>query len=196
MVCACTHMTCINVDIYVSDKIILATNCKIYGDRNRVMGSFNDVVGNKCKIVGDENGITGNENRIKGQRFMVRGHNNSIKGLYGVVDGNNNDIVGDFMDVFGSGNKINGLCCTLNEEPYYPKKHPGIEEIEFDKEPPNNGPTCVICYVNTPCCVILPCMHLCVCISCSVELAKDNKWECPICKEEIDAIRRVFMSVS
>lgn len=68
-------------------------------------------------------------------------------------------------------------------------------EVPDDAEP--GTPTCVICTVNVPCCIIVPCMHKSVCCECSCKLAENGmkrqgEVKCPLCKVEVEKFAKVF----
>lgn len=73
-------------------------------------------------------------------------------------------------------------------------------ETEKDDPVAEDAPdssSCIICTESVPVCAILPCMHKCVCCKCARELGKDGIAEqksvkCPICRGEIEAIKRVY----
>lgn len=56
-------------------------------------------------------------------------------------------------------------------------KEDGFSSVE-DKE----KDFCVVCLERIKCIVLVPCGHLCLCISCSSRLKMD---ECPLCREDI-----------
>lgn len=59
----------------------------------------------------------------------------------------------------------------------------------------NEKDSCVICYENKKCCLLLPCSHLCLCLTC-VNVNKDNiengKFVCPLCRTNIDSINVAY----
>lgn len=73
-------------------------------------------------------------------------------------------------------------------------------ETEKDDPVAEDAPdssSCIICTEYVPVCAIIPCMHKCVCCKCARELGKDGIAEqksvkCPICRGEIEAIKRVY----
>jgi hypothetical protein len=73
-------------------------------------------------------------------------------------------------------------------------------ETEKDDPVAEDAPdasSCIICTESVPVCAVIPCMHKCVCCKCAGELGKDGTAEqksvkCPICRGEIEAIKRVY----
>jgi hypothetical protein len=59
----------------------------------------------------------------------------------------------------------------------------------------NHNPyLCVICWNERKNIVLLPCRHLCVCLSCSQQLWNNNRNEtCPICRKEVENRLEVFV---
>ena len=51
--------------------------------------------------------------------------------------------------------------------------------------------SCVICLENTPCCLINPCGHQCLCLDCSHTLVKTLK-KCPLCRTPCTSIVYVY----
>ncbi|MDB9801228.1 RING-HC finger protein [Flavobacteriaceae bacterium] len=54
---------------------------------------------------------------------------------------------------------------------------------------------CVVCMENNAICVISPCMHIILCISCSIKMCKGKakrSVRCLICDEPIKSIKRVY----
>ena len=56
-----------------------------------------------------------------------------------------------------------------------------------------NVSECKICLEERIDCVILPCRHSCLCVSCA-QLCKNSRGECPICRENIDEIIQFYLS--
>jgi hypothetical protein len=59
----------------------------------------------------------------------------------------------------------------------------------------NHNPyLCVICWNDRKNIVLLPCRHLCVCVSCSQKLWNNTKKEtCPICRQDVENLIEVFV---
>jgi len=59
----------------------------------------------------------------------------------------------------------------------------------------NNNPyLCVICWDDRKTVVLLPCRHLCVCVSCSKKLWNNTQKEtCPICRNDVENLLEVFV---
>jgi hypothetical protein len=75
-------------------------------------------------------------------------------------------------------------------------KPPEIKLPEVILPPPKDEPTddetkaCVICLENLKCCLLSPCMHVCVCNTCSPRI-KDKP--CPLCRVVVTAVTHVFV---
>lgn len=48
--------------------------------------------------------------------------------------------------------------------------------------------TCCICYAADRDHVVMPCFHVCVCAACAARIRA-----CPMCRGDIDAVRRIFL---
>lgn len=74
---------------------------------------------------------------------------------------------------------------------------PSEEEArQHDTPSKEDGLECRVCLDSTPICVILPCMHQCICCSCARLLAVDKERgqvECPVCKTHVKKIKRVYV---
>jgi hypothetical protein len=59
----------------------------------------------------------------------------------------------------------------------------------------NNNPyLCVICWNDKKTIVLLPCRHLCVCVSCSKKLWNNTQKEtCPICRNDVENLLEAFV---
>ena len=88
----------------------------------------------------------------------------------------------------------------ISSVPASPKYIEVPRETEKDDPIAEDAPdssSCIICTESVPVCAVLPCMHKCVCCKCARELGKDGIAEqksvkCPICRGEIEAIKRVY----
>ncbi|CAF1083640.1 unnamed protein product [Adineta steineri] len=58
----------------------------------------------------------------------------------------------------------------------------------------NDSNSCIVCWNDKKTVVLLPCKHLCVCVSCSKKLWNNTQRRtCPICRNDIDNLLEVFM---
>ena len=65
---------------------------------------------------------------------------------------------------------------------------------KLQQELTNDSCFCVICLNERKTVVLLPCRHLCVCVSCSKKLRNvDQNETCPICRNEIESLLEVFL---
>lgn len=86
--------------------------------------------------------------------------------------------------------------------PKKPRKYvecplPTDKDTVLATEEEEGAPSCVICTVNIPICVILPCMHKIICCDCGRKLTADGMKKrgdvkCPICQAEVHKIAKVF----
>jgi hypothetical protein len=72
--------------------------------------------------------------------------------------------------------------------PMVPLKPP---ELPVGEDVPSEVETdaCAICLENKKCCVVMDCMHLCLCIGCARELKQPS---CPLCRVKYTSIKRVY----
>jgi hypothetical protein len=83
------------------------------------------------------------------------------------------------------------------ESPKYVEVPRETEKDDPVAEDAPDASSCISCTESVSVCVVLPCMHKCVCCKCARELGKDGTAEqksvkCPICRGEIEAIKRVY----
>jgi hypothetical protein len=86
--------------------------------------------------------------------------------------------------------------------PKKPRKYvecplPTDQDTALPAEADDEAPSCAICTVNIPICVILPCMHKTICCDCGRKLTDDGfkkrgEVKCPICQAEVHKIAKVF----
>lgn len=74
---------------------------------------------------------------------------------------------------------------------------PTDKDTEVHDDAEAGTPTCVICTVNVPCCITVPCMHKSLCCECSCKLAdngmkRQGEVKCPLCKVEVEKFAKVF----
>jgi hypothetical protein len=64
---------------------------------------------------------------------------------------------------------------------------------KLQQELNNESYLCVICWNDRKSVVLLPCKHLCVCVSCRKKLWNSTQNEtCPICRNQVDNLLEVF----
>ncbi len=94
------------------------------------------------------------------------------------------------------------------EEEIPSKKHrersPSPKYIEVPMETEKDDPvkndtdaSCVLCLESIPICVVLPCMHKCMCCKCARDIAIEGVAEqgsvkCPVCRSAVEAIKKVY----
>ncbi|CAF1932178.1 unnamed protein product [Rotaria magnacalcarata] len=65
---------------------------------------------------------------------------------------------------------------------------------KLQQELTNDPNLCVICCNDKKNIVLLPCRHLCVCLTCSKKLWNNtSKQTCPMCRNQIDSLLEVFV---
>ncbi|CEF65167.1 Zinc finger, RING-type domain and Zinc finger, RING/FYVE/PHD-type domain-containing protein [Strongyloides ratti] len=65
-----------------------------------------------------------------------------------------------------------------------------IKILEKSKENEDNK-SCVVCLTESKTCLCFPCGHVCFCDKCSKLFSQNNK-SCPICRQEIEGICKVY----
>lgn len=70
-------------------------------------------------------------------------------------------------------------------------------ETDKDEEAPEGATACVVCITSLPLRAATPCGHKCLCCKCARQLGKDGTAQkgtvqCPVCREKVDAIRRIY----
>jgi hypothetical protein len=64
-----------------------------------------------------------------------------------------------------------------------------------DETTDNEESSCVICLENKKCCLIDPCGHAVLCVSCArgyEEQIKSNAFNCPVCRIKVEKIIRIY----
>jgi len=117
--------------------------------------------------------------------------NNHISGFHNVGTNRGNVVIrfGDNIQHHGRDelppSKIAKKTTTTKKEP---QKIHGTDEPMSEKD--TDG--CVICYLNKKKCVILPCMHHCLCINCANLLIEKKEKSCILCRSAISDIKLLF----
>jgi len=72
--------------------------------------------------------------------------------------------------------------------------YPRFMRRKLQEDLNNNPYLCVICWNDKKTIVLLPCRHLCVCVSCSKKLWNNTQHEtCPICRNDVENLLEVFI---
>jgi hypothetical protein len=72
--------------------------------------------------------------------------------------------------------------------------YPRFMRRKLQEDLNNNPSLCVICWNDKKTIVLLPCRHLCVCVSCSKKLWNNTQNEtCPICRNNVESLIEVFI---
>jgi hypothetical protein len=170
-------------------------------------------------ISGNRNHVTGNHNRIFGNENTANGRFNYINDVLQNNDESYDDIGvstvnfggpdGGFQIQYSNGTIVNTFGISDNKKTTN-KKKVKVAELQFTECPlvtdedvpvpddaPDDALSCVICTVNNPICVIIPCMHKNVCCACARILCADGTKErgqvkCPMCQAEVHKIAKVY----
>lgn len=198
-----------NKRIRVTNQVVTCYKCKVSGRKStirmedgEVEGTLNTVQGKYYHSKGSENhyfgehySYEGNHNHSFGVRVRIKGNHNDHRGHYVEVEGDSNTIYGDYAKVDGKNNKVYGKHATINGVEQHEAGIPTKEEESFDHEGGDDKVSeCVICRTNISNCVILPCMHVIMCVTCSREYMSNDKEQCPLCRGEIQSIKRLHYS--
>jgi len=83
----------------------------------------------------------------------------------------------------------------LNGQAYEVNEIYGINSTEFGHE---QGATigdsekeCIICFSDQRDTIILPCRHMCLCVTCAKSLQAQSNSKCPICRKDIESFLRL-----
>lgn len=182
-----------NKKIYTEDNLdIEGRACTVYGKGCRVKGNGNDIYGDNCTS-------DGSRNKLRGFGCTSTGPKNTIYN-------------GDCIEINGFGNKhvtdtkpdavrrrsvhldgfLKAMVTTAVRRAGPPpnRRAPVVAPVGVDRKTEDPNMQCVICLDNEKCCLISPCQHLSLCISCAGTL---NTPKCPLCRGDITAISRVFL---
>lgn len=193
------------------------SNMYISGNHNKVTGNNNTVSGNHNTVTGHNNTILGNHNTTIGKRNVCKGSFN--KTIIDVSDESSSSSSEEEEEEESSSSSIESSSSSSSSsssiEPSQKKKSkkrelssgddlafvecplPTDVDIALPENAADNTPACVICTVNAPCCIILPCMHKSLCCECGRKLTSDGtkysgEVKCPICQTVVHKIGKVF----
>lgn len=72
------------------------------------------------------------------------------------------------------------------------EEEPELEDDQLDSMPDEEK--CKICYAKKVSTIILPCLHVCMCIACSRAISVTEDPKCPICKKQMNQVSKIFKS--
>ncbi|XP_024876540.1 E3 ubiquitin-protein ligase cblA-like [Temnothorax curvispinosus] len=80
--------------------------------------------------------------------------------------------------------------------PYHKVERHSLETCEENRETKRSDRTCTACIDAEANQVFIPCGHICCCEECANHIMRENDYvkKCPICKEEISTVYKVYMS--
>lgn len=184
------------VNISGSSCVIYADNSDISGSSLVIRGNRNRICGSSNRIYGKDNIITGSSNVENGVEKKMVSHPvsmNSVFSQFNVLS--NSHFEGKQLPLIGTLNQYGG---TVNYQsssrPVEVKTvitptRPSEEELKNDEEADGGGEdSCVICFERKRKCVIRPCKHFSLCVTCS----RKKLDECPICRVKITSIESLF----
>lgn len=58
----------------------------------------------------------------------------------------------------------------------------------------SSGPECVVCMERPTNCALYTCGHMCMCFECAVDIVRNQSGLCPICRDPIKDIIKIFKS--
>jgi hypothetical protein len=203
---------------------------KVRGPNARAVGDHNKVSGQNASAVGDHNKVEdGGDDGDGAGNMIIRGDNhgiaqiNSRRFVLGSVGSASISLGGNSgMKIMVDGVEVSPFMTSKKEKTAKKKstkaekgkkrtrddeeeprfiEGPHPKDIEQDVEAEGDNPSCVICLINKPCCTVLPCMELCLCVACARRLcfadSNDTPKQvgaltCPKCRGQVDAIKRTF----
>lgn len=183
---------------------IMGSSCTIYANNSNITGS-------SLIINGDGNTITGSSNKIYGNNNNITGSSNIENGIlkttgppraasmYSVFNQfsalcESSHFEGKQSPLIGTLNHYGGTVNYQSSSPSVEVKtvitptRPSEEELKNDEEADGGEDSCVICFERKRKCVIRPCKHFSLCVTCS----RKKLDECPICRVKITSIESLF----
>lgn len=212
--------------IHASGITVVGHHNIVYGNNNTITGHHNSIYGNNNTVTGHHNFINGtgnkqtrNYNKMNGKQQQGSGSGSVVVNTFGggqiVFDNYPRSVIGSIGD-----HSITNIVIDDDEDDKKEKKkekkkkekrkRDEEEEVVFiecplesDKDVPlpedvaEGVPSCVVCTANTPCCVVMPCMHKSLCCACSRVLTGEGtkargEVKCPLCQGEVHKIAKVF----
>lgn len=210
-----------------NNNIVTGNHNKVSGNNNQGTGNHNTANGTGNQWNGSYNKVDGQASEKKeDSSYSSYSFNDGTMVINGgssngsmIIDGGNIQIDNLVMSARSSSPMItihgrrydrvplqSGTTTTEKK----PKKEEESDELPFIECPlesdkdvviaddaPEGTPTCVVCLSNAPICVLLPCMHKCMCCTCGRQLTGDGlkrrgEVECPLCKKKVERVAKVF----
>lgn len=139
---------------------------------NSDIGLNNTIIyASKCFIIGSNN--------------IVIGYNNTVIGYKNIVI--NVELLCNEINVFHDEYE-NVMFDTRNN-----KRILNVSDIKYDRMSTNRHlGVCCICMTNISNCIITPCFHKIICVTCALRLKCTNHEHCPKCRKHITDINLVY----
>jgi hypothetical protein len=103
-------------------------------------------------------------------------------------------ITRQFIDVKNDGDEDDApFRCNIDKRSLRPS-YARFMRRKLQQELTNESCLCIVCWNDKKTVVLLPCKHLCVCVSCSKKLWDNTqKATCPICRTEVNNLLEVYV---
>lgn len=195
---------------------------EVTGNGNNVVGDYNKIKGLGNNYTGDYNTVNGKRESVqKGKRGVIglvgdQGGTvtvNTFGGPNGLVTHVFNNHPGSV--IAGQTTVVSGgsLIDVVSKKESKKRQRAEAKEPQFIECPtetdvkegdvaladdaPEGTPSCLVCLSQQPVCILMPCLHKCMCCRCARQLTNDGTKErgqvpCPICKAAVEKIGRVF----
>jgi len=218
-----------NARVVGDDNVVTGSNARVTGDRNTVTGSNARITGNNNKGTGSNAVINGNDNVWTGSNCRVESGtgnvinepkvNQVIVNRFGggrVITTNGTSIgIGDGIFTFGDNGSVSvssvggGAIAVGGGRSKKKREKKRHKEIKFVEGPPESDlehdfesqkDCCCICLSNKALCIVLPCRHVCLCVSCARILCFEGddaapkergRVKCPKCRAIAKKVVRV-----
>ena len=157
--------------------------------------------GNNTTIVGSNAKVTGNGNIVTGSNARVNGNGNTVTGSNATIMGDNNRGTGSNAILYGRNNTWTGSNCKNYGVKTKYVEGPIINDIAHDVEAKEGADICCVCLTNRPICIVLPCAHACMCVSCARTVCfsgedaaprERGSVKCPKCRNVVKQVKRIY----
>ena len=199
-----------NAYVKGNNNIVSGMGATVDGDNNTVTGMNARARGKNNTVTGM--GATNNGEKVKTSGSVIRMGNMTFNNMEGSVVQGLNFSGGSITCVGDNGATVimNGDDMVIEKKKKNKKKSrksfefvegPSPTDIKDDTPTDNDQESCIVCMTNKRNCIVLPCKHLTLCVTCAVTLCSGTKKDelkkigevlCPSCRESCTSIGKVF----
>ena len=199
------------VKVFGNENAVLGKNCVVFGRDNVIIGDNPKAIGFNNKIWGKNFRAKGAYNQCGGGegtferrksnhysanipriprmcRFsgeMQNFYKDEVFALLGKYPG----LLGNSVSIQprADGGVVIKVPMPKEKETIFSKIKDGAQKTDVSEQ------QCCVCLDNKKDILFEPCLHVCTCIECAVDLDADGTLQCPQCRAKIDSAKRIFL---